>query len=94
MNVISRKSIDQFSKKHADARGSLLSWYRESIHASWTGPADIKERYPSASLLPNNMVIFNIRGNRYRLVVQVAYNTKIVMIRWIGTHAEYDKMLF
>ena len=94
MNVISRKTIDQFYRKHADSKGSLLAWYRETIHASWTGPADIKERYPSASFLSNNTVIFNIKGNRYRLAVQVAYHTKIVMIRWIGTHAEYDKQSF
>jgi len=94
MNVISRKTIDQFSRKHADAKGSLLAWYRETIHASWAGPTDIKERYPAASFLSNNIVIFNIKGNRYRLVAQVAYNTKIVMIRWIGTHAEYDKQSF
>lgn len=72
MNVISRKTIDQFSKKHADAKGSLLTWYRETIHASWTGPADIKERYPSASFLSNNIVIFNIKGNRYRLAARCA----------------------
>lgn len=94
MNVISRKTIDQFTRKHADAKGPLLAWYRETIHASWDGPADIKDRYPSVSFLSNNIVIFNIKGNRYRLAVQVAYNTKIVMIRWIGTHAEYDKQSF
>jgi len=94
MNVISRKTIDQFSRKHADAKGPLLAWYRETIHASWAGPADIKERYPSASFLSNNIVIFNVKGNSYRLAVQVAYNTKIVMIRWIGTHSEYDKQTF
>ena len=94
MNVISRRSIDQFYRKHADAKGSLLSWYHEVTHASWRGPADIKLRYPSSSFISNNMVIFNIKGNRYRLVVQVAYNTNIVMIRWIGTQAEYDKMSF
>jgi mRNA interferase HigB len=94
VNVISLITIYQFFRKHADAKGSLLSWYREVAHASWSGPADIKLRYPSASFLSSNMVIFNIKGNHYRLVVQVAYNTKIVMIRWIGTHSEYDKMSF
>jgi len=94
MNVISRKTIDQFHKKHADAKGSILSWYSEATNALWVCPADIKLRYPSARFLANNVVIFNIRGNNYRLVVQVAYNTKIVMVRWIGTHSEYDKMTF
>ncbi|MDD5286001.1 MAG: type II toxin-antitoxin system HigB family toxin [Desulfuromonadaceae bacterium] len=94
MNVISLITIDLFSRKHADAKGPLLAWYREATHASWLSPADIKLRYPSVSFLSNNMVIFNIKGNRYRLVVQVAYNTKIVLIRWIGTHSEYDRMTF
>jgi len=94
MNVISRKKIDQFTKKHSDSKQQLLSWYRETCHAEWNSPQDIKNRYRSADFLKDNIVIFNIKGNSYRLVVKVAYKTKTVFIKWIGTHAEYSKVSF
>lgn len=94
MNVISRRVVDNFIKKHADAKASLLSWYREARSANWQTSQDIKERYPSASFLQNNTVIFNIGGNKYRLVTKIAYHTKTVFIKWIGTHAEYNKQKF
>lgn len=94
MNVISRKKIVDFYKKHAEVREALLSWYYEASSSDWQIPQDIKDRYSSASFIGNNFVIFNIKGNKYRLVTKVAYNTKTVYIKWIGTHSEYDKMNF
>lgn len=94
MRVISLKTIKDFVKKYADSRNALLSWYREAESADWETPQDIKNRYPSASFLENDIVIFNIKGNKYRLVTKISYRHQIVYIKWIGTHAEYDKKDF
>jgi len=94
MNVISIKKIKDFGQKSADSKAPLLSWYHEASSADWKTSQDIKNRYPSASFLEGNIVIFNIKGNRYRLVTKVSYKHKIVLIKWIGTHAEYDKNFF
>ncbi len=94
VNVISLKQISDFGKKYADSRGSLSSLYYEACDAYWNTPQDIKDRYHSVSFLGNDVVIFNIKGNKYRLVTKVSYQNKIVFIKWIGTHAEYDKKYF
>ena len=94
MDVISIKKIRDFGKKYADAKAPLLSWYYEASSAVWQSPPDIKNRYPSASFLEGNIVIFNIKGNRYRMVTKISYTYKTVLIKWIGTHAEYDKKDF
>ena len=94
MNVISRKEINSFIKKHPDGKNSIEAWYHEAKSSNWKNTMDIKKRYSSASFLKKNYVIFNIKGNSYRLVTKVAYNTGIVFIKWIGTHKEYDKMDF
>jgi len=94
MKVVSRQVIDDFIKKHADSKSSLESWYSEAVKAEWKTSMDIKNRYTSASFLSENYVIFNIKGNSYRLVSKIAYNTGVVLIKWIGTHSEYDKKNF
>ncbi len=97
MNIISLKLIQDFCRKHAEAKESLLSWYQEASSSDWNTPQDIRNRYSSASftrLKREKFVIFNIKGNKYRLVTKIAYNTKTVFIKWIGTHAEYNKMNF
>ncbi|HCC25458.1 MAG TPA: addiction module toxin RelE, partial [Holosporales bacterium] len=70
----------------------LKSWFAETKKALWSSPQNIKDHYRSADFLKNNRVIFNISGNKYRLIVQVNYHFKIVYIRFIGTHQEYDKI--
>jgi mRNA interferase HigB len=75
---------------HADAEQPLPAWYDEACKASWTQPADIKAQYRNASILKNRCVVFNIKGNSYRLVVALAYNTRIVFVKFVGTHAQYD----
>ncbi len=92
MRVISRKTLKNFWKKHADAEQSLKAWFHETKAARWRSFTDIKVRYRSADALPGNRVVFNIKGNTYRLIVHIHYNTGIVFIRFIGTHAEYDKI--
>lgn len=86
--------LDAFKQAHADSRGPLDAWQAEVEVAEWSGPQDIKNRYPSASFLADNRVIFNIKGNTYRLVVKARYQNKVVLIEWVGTHAEYDKKKF
>ncbi len=81
-----------FWQSHADCEQQLKSWFREAIKAEWKNPNDIKEEYPSASILNNNRVVFNIKGNNYRLIVKISYEYEMVWIRFVGTHNEYDKI--
>ncbi|EKE09343.1 MAG: hypothetical protein ACD_16C00191G0003 [uncultured bacterium] len=92
MRVISRKSLKKFWSKHPQSEEPLKSWFAETKKALWSSPQNIKDHYRSADFLKNNRVIFNISGNKYRLIVQVNYHFKIVYIRFIGTHQEYDKI--
>ena len=81
-----------FWEQHADAEQALRAWYAEAKTAAWKTPGAIKTRYRSASIVANNRVVFNIGGNKYRLVVAVRYDLGILFIRFIGTHADYDKI--
>ncbi len=92
MRVISRKALRQFWERHADSEISLRAWFKEAKAAAWQGPSEIKARYASASFLANDRVVFNIKGNEYRLVVAVRYDFSLVYVRFVGTHAEYDKI--
>ena len=94
MHVISRKKLVDFYEQagHRDAKRPLEAWYYEAKHAHWASPADVKDQYRSASILKNNRVVFNIAGNKYRLVVRINYSSKTVFVRFIGTHQEYDKI--
>ena len=90
MRIIAKKALREFWLRHPDAIEPLLAWYREVKQADWQTPAQLKERYRSASIVGDNRVIFNIKGNHYRLVVKVNYPYRVVYIRFVGTHAEYD----
>jgi mRNA interferase HigB len=92
MRVIKRKTLKDFYERHPDSKYSLEAWFHETVASAWRIPGDIKRRYPSADILPGNRVVFNIKGNDYRLIVKIHYNTGIVFIRFVGTHAEYDKI--
>ncbi len=92
MRVISIKALREFWRSHSDAEQPLKAWYKETVEAVWRQPNDIKKRYPSADILPDNRVVFNIKGNNYRLIVKIHYNRSIVFVRFIGTHADYDKI--
>ncbi len=73
-------------------QGPLHSWYAEAIKATWRSPQDIKDQYASASICSNNGVVFNVGGNKYRLVVEVQYQAGIVWVKFVGTHAQYDRI--
>jgi mRNA interferase HigB len=90
MRVISRKKLRQFWENHPEARQSLQAWYADIKHANWKKPSDIKSVYQTASFISNNRVVFNIKGNKYRIVVVIEYLFGIVFIRYIGTHQEYN----
>jgi mRNA interferase HigB len=94
MQLVGLIKLDAFKQLHADSRGPLDAWQTEVEKAKWVGPQDIKNRYPNASFLADNRVIFNIKGNTYRLVVKTRYQNGIVLIEWVGTHADYDKKKF
>lgn len=85
------KRLSDFALKHPISRGKMNAWLKEAEEASWRIPQEIKDRYRSASFLEENKVFFNINGNHYRLLVKVDYERQIVMVEWIGTHAEYSK---
>lgn len=91
MKLVDTGVIMKFASEHADARTALEVWIAEAKEALWDSPSDIRTRYVSASFLSSNRVIFNIKGNRYRLLVQISYKLKIIYILRIGTHVEYDK---
>ena len=92
MRIISRRRLVEFWEIHPDAEQPLRAWYTEAQKASWDSPAEIKAVYRSISILPNNRVVFNIKGNTYRLVVVVEYTQGKMFIRFVGTHAEYDRI--
>ncbi len=92
MRVIAKRTLRNFWAKHQNSEEQLKSWFKEAEIADWQSPADIKREYPLASILKNNRIVFNIKGNKYRLIVKINYSYKIVWIRFIGTHEQYDKI--
>jgi len=92
MRVIAKKILREFWETHADAQAAFEAWYDDTKRARWTSPADIKAIYANSSILPNNRVVFNIKGNTYRLVVAINYAYGIVYIRFVGHHRAYDKI--
>lgn len=94
MKVLGRDKLTSFMRKHASSKKALEAWYAEAERSSWQVPQDIKNQYSSADVLADNRVIFNIKGNHFRLVVKVRYQGGIVVVEWVGTHAEYSKQKF
>ena len=92
MRIISRRILREFWIKHPDATIALEVWFHDVKQATWNSPADIKNVYRNASFVANNRVVFNIKGNHYRLVVVVVYQHNVFYIRFVGTHAEYDRI--
>lgn len=90
MRVIALSTLREFWKAHSKAKLPLCNWYAEASRADWSTPAAIKAAHRNASFLSNNRVVFNIKGNDYRLVVAVHYNRRMMFVRFVGTHAEYD----
>lgn len=94
MQLIGLPLLEEFKRSHADVRGQLDAWVTAVKLAKWATPQDIKNWDARASFLAGNRVIFNVKGNSYRLVVKVRFQNGIVQIEWVGTHAEYDKKKF
>ncbi len=94
MRVIAKRTLREHWEKpsRADSKEPLEAWYSEAKTATWEKFADIKESYGSASIIPGDRVVFNIGGNKYRLVVKINYAAEIIYIRFIGTHQEYDRI--
>jgi mRNA interferase HigB len=92
MRIISRRLLREFWEKHPDSAIPLQTWFHDVKHANWTSPAEIKAVYQNASFVAHNRVVFNIKGNHYRLVVVVVYHHGMVYIRFVGTHEEYDRI--
>lgn len=95
MKIVKRTTLIEFwqsNPEYADAKSPLASWYNEAKRAQWSSPAEIKEQYRSASILKGGRVVFNIAGNKYRLVVHINFPKQVIYIRFIGTHKQYDKI--
>ncbi len=92
MHIISRKCLKDFWKKHNQAERALSAWYSEAKKANWTSFDDIKKMYKNADLVAENRVIFNIGGNKYRLIVKFDFQKKVAFIKFVGTHSEYNKI--
>ena len=92
MRIISKKRLREFSERHADTAIPLKEWHEAVRREEWDSPSMLLAKHPNARVIGNNRAVFNIRGNRYRLVARVNYYYKIVYIRFIGTHAEYDRI--
>jgi mRNA interferase HigB len=90
MKIAGRNLLDAFCAKHTDARGWIENWLSDTEAATWAKPQDVKDRYASASFLAGNTIIFNVKGNDYRLEIVCAFKTGVVVVKWAGTHAEYD----
>lgn len=90
MRIISKRVLREFWQLHADAEEPLLAWYREVEKEDWSQPAQVKEKYRSASFVKGNRGVFNIKGNDYRLVVKINYPYRVIYVRFVGTHEEYD----
>lgn len=92
MRVISRKALVELAKRHPEAKADLDAWFHEAQGATWANPAQLKGQFGNASILKGSRVVFNICGNKYRLVVKINYPYSVLYIRFAGTHQEYDRI--
>ena len=92
MRIFTKRTLREFWQRHTDAERSLTRWHHEVEQADWSTPYQVKERFPSASIIAGNRVVFNINGNAYRLVAEIDYAHRRVYIRFVGAHAEYDRI--
>jgi mRNA interferase HigB len=94
MHIVALRNSERFwqQPKGKAAEGALKAWLAEAKAAKWLSPQDIKKQYANASVIANNRIVFNIKGNDYRLIVAIAYKAQYIYVKFIGTHAEYDKV--
>lgn len=91
MRIIAKRTLREFWELYPDAEEPLLAWYREVEKEDWSKPSEVKDKYRSASFV-GDRVVFNIKGNDYRLVVKINYPYRVIYVRFVGTHAEYDQI--
>ena len=91
-NIINRKTLLEYCKKYPTASTALQEWYHELVHSDFKNFNELKQVYGNASIMADDRVVFNIMGNKYRLVVRIVFDFKAIQIKWFGTHAEYDKI--
>ena len=92
MRIFNKSTLRAFEIKYPDAEEALGMWWKVALEANWTKAADVKSAYGNASILGNDHVVFNICGNKYRLIVQIRYQFHAIYIRWFGTHEDYDEI--
>ncbi len=92
MRVIAKRTLREFWEKHSSAKQPLLSWYKAAQTANWQNSAQLKEQFCSASIINSFRVVFNIGGNKYRLICIIHFKKQIIFIRFVGTHKEYNKI--
>ena len=92
MRIVAKKILREFWEKYSDSEEQLKTWHKEASKAKWMSPNDIKSEYPKVSILKSGRVVFNICGNKYRLITQINYIRQWVFIRFIGTHNDYDNI--
>ena len=91
MRIIALSTLRDFWREHPSAEVPLRNWYAEASRATWKSPADVKEAHRNASFVAGERVVFNIKGNDYRLIVAMRYRSRIIYVRFVGTHSEYDQ---
>lgn len=94
MRVIAKRTLRAFCEQpqHQDARAPLEAWHAEAVKAEWRNPHDIKAQFATASIITGSLVVFNIAGNKYRLVVDVDFARQAIFVKFVGSHAQYDKL--
>lgn len=92
MRIVSRRTLLDCIRRHADARSAFQDWISSVDAAEWTSPADVREGRWNPSILPGSRVVFRIRGKRYRIITRIDYEAQLVDVRFAGTHSEYDKV--
>lgn len=92
MRIIARRTLREFWEQYPDAEEALRAWYHDAKQAEWRTPSEIRQTYANASFIANNRIVFNIRGNKYRLIAALNYDYGILYIRFVGTHNAYDQI--
>ncbi len=92
MRVIARASLRVFWERYPDSQAALEAWFWEATHANWRNSAEVKEKYRSASIVGGERMVFNVCGNKYRLIVRINFHAGVAFVKFVGTHAEYDSI--
>ena len=92
MRIVSRKTLHDFARQHADARKAFLDWIAGIESAEWSSPVDVQAGRWNPSIVPGNRAVFRLRGKRYRIIAEIDYESQLVFIRFAGTHSEYDRV--